>query len=304
MVKDNVIIGAGPAGYTASIYLSRFGIKVCLITGMDIGGQLATTSSVENYPGFEQISGFALMEKMKNHSENYVGETIYSFVQSIEKNEDNFNILYDDSKVIQTKSIIIATGASAKWIGFENEDKFKNHGISACATCDGFFFKGKEVAVVGGGNTAFEEALFLSKLCSKVYLIHRRDSFRAEQHLIKKVKNNKKIEILTNKKIIKADSNTEKLEKIIIQDLNSKEINEIFLSGLFIAIGRKPNTENFKNIVELNEEGYIKTKNTITSCKGIFAAGDVQDPIYRQAVIAAASGSMAAIETKNYLEQV
>ncbi len=303
MIKDNVIIGSGPAGYTAAIYLSRFGIKTCLITGMDIGGQLATTSSVENYTGFSKISGFELTEKMKQHSEEYVEEIIYSFVQKIEKEQGIFNIFLDDSNIIQAKSIIIATGASAKWIGFENEDKFKNHGISACATCDGFFFKGKDVAVVGGGNTAFEEALFLSKLCSKVYLIHRKEDFRAEQYLVKMAKANPKIEILTSKKIIKADSKSEKLEKIVIQDLNNKEENEIFLSGLFIAIGRKPNTENFKNIVELDENGYIKTKNTLTSCEGIFAAGDVQDPIYRQAIVAAASGSIAAIETKNYLEQ-
>jgi thioredoxin reductase (NADPH) len=306
-IEANVlIIGSGPAGYTAAIYAARANLQPHLVSGLEQGGQLSATTDVENYPGFgDIIQGPWLMEEMKTQAEK-VGTVIHNNIITDINFQTNPYVATTDSGVqFNSKSIIISTGAQAKWLNIDNEEKFKGHGISACATCDGFFFKDKDVAVIGGGNTAAEEALYLTNFASKVTLIHRRDSLRADKILQTRLFKNPKIKILWNKKVIEFCGNKDpiSLEKIILRDTVNQEHSELSVSGVFIAIGHIPATSLFVNKLNMDRENYIITKpdSTATSIKGVFAAGDVKDKIYRQAVTAAGMGCMAALEAEKFL---
>ena len=300
-----LIIGSGPAGYAAAIYSSRAGLSPLMISGIEPGGQLMITTEVENYPGFENpIQGPWLMEQMKKQSEAFGTKIINDYVIDVDFSQFPFVIRTEKEKYL-SYSVIIATGAKAKWLGIPGEDKFMGFGVSACATCDGFFFKNKDVVVVGGGNTAVEEALFLSNICKKVTLIHRRDKLRAEKILQNRLFEKKNVEIIWNSQLKEILGNKENklIEKIIIKNISDKNENQIILDGLFVAIGHKPATEIFLKKLEIDEDGYILTKadSTKTSIDGVFAAGDVTDKIYRQAVTAAGMGCMGALEAEKFL---
>ncbi len=308
-IKTNVlIIGSGPAGYTAAIYAARANLQPHLVAGLEPGGQMTITTDVENYPGFgDVIQGPWLMEQMKEQAKN-VGTIIYDdLITEVDFRSNPFITKSDSGLIFESRTIIISTGAQARWLNIESEKKYKGFGISACATCDGFFFKNKEVAVIGGGNSAVEEALFLSKLVSKVTLVHRRDSLRAEKILQERLFNNPKIEVLWNKKVKEfiGTKNPNALKKIKLEDTQNKSESEVLVSGAFIAIGHDPATSLFKNKIEMDEDNYIITKpdSTSTNIKGVFAAGDVKDKIYRQAVTAAGLGCMAALEAEKYLSE-
>ena len=308
-IKTNVlIIGSGPAGYTAAIYAARANLQPHLVAGLEPGGQLSITTDVENYPGFgDVIQGPWLMEQMKQQAKN-VGSIIYNdLITEVDFKSNPFIAKSDSGLIFESKTIIISTGAQARWLNIDSEKKFKGFGISACATCDGFFFKNKEVAVIGGGNSAVEEALFLTNLVSKVTLVHRRDTLRAEKILQERLFKNPKIEVLWNK-TVKEFIGTEKpntLTKVKLEDTQNRSESEILVSGAFIAIGHDPATGLFKNKIKMDEENYIITKpdSTATNIKGVFAAGDVKDKIYRQAVTAAGLGCMAALEVEKYLSE-
>ncbi|PPR45354.1 MAG: Thioredoxin reductase [Alphaproteobacteria bacterium MarineAlpha5_Bin8] len=303
---DVLIIGSGPAGYTAAIYAARANLKPHLISGIQPGGQLTITTDVENYPGYgDVIQGPWLMEQMKIQAEN-VGTQIHNDIITEVNFKNNPFIAYTDSgSQFISKTVIISTGAQAKWLQINGEEKYKGYGISACATCDGFFFKDKEVAVIGGGNTAAEEALFLTNFAKKVNLIHRRDSLRSEKILQDRLFNNSKINILWNKKVIEFQGKNDPLilEKLILEDTINNQKTNLSVSGAFIAIGHNPSTELFIDKIKMDKDNYIITQpdSTETSIKGIFAAGDVKDKIYRQAVTAAGMGCMAALEAEKYL---
>ena len=289
-----LIIGSGPAGYAAAIYSSRAGLSPLMISGIEPGGQLMITTEVENYPGYENpIQGPWLMEQMKKQSEAFGTKIINDYVTDVDFSQFPFVIRTEKEKYL-SYSVIIATGAKAKWLGIPGEDKFMGFGVSACATCDGFFFKNKDVVVVGGGNTAAEEALFLSNICKKVTLIHRRDKLRAEKILQNRLFEKKNVEIIWNSQLKEILGNKENklIEKIVIKNTSDNNENQIMLDGLFVAIGHKPATEIFLKKLEIDEDGYILTKadSTKTSIDGVFAAGDVTDKIYRQAVTAAGMG--------------
>jgi thioredoxin reductase (NADPH) len=300
-----LIIGSGPAGYAAAIYSSRAGLSPLMISGIEPGGQLMITTEVENYPGYENpIQGPWLMEQMKKQSEAFGTKIINDYVTDVDFSQFPFVIRTEKDKYL-SYSVIIATGAKAKWLGIPGEDKFMGFGVSACATCDGFFFKNKDVVVVGGGNTAVEEALYLSNICKKVTLIHRRDKLRAEKILQNRLFEKKNVEIIWNSQLKEILGNKENklIEKIVIKNTSDNNENQIILDGLFVAIGHKPATEIFLNKLEIDEEGYILTKadSTKTSIDGVFAAGDVTDKIYRQAVTAAGMGCMGALEAEKFL---
>ena len=300
-----LIIGSGPAGYAAAIYSSRAGLSPLMISGIEPGGQLMITTEVENYPGYENpIQGPWLMEQMKKQSEAFGTKIINDYVTDVDFSQFPFVIRTEKEKYL-SYSVIIATGAKAKWLGIPGEDKFMGFGVSACATCDGFFFKNKDVVVVGGGNTAAEEALFLSNICKKVTLIHRRDKLRAEKILQNRLFEKKNVEIIWNSQLKEILGNKENklIEKIIIKNTSDNNENQIVLDGLFVAIGHKPATEIFLKKLEIDEDGYILTKadSTKTSIDGVFAAGDVTDKIYRQAVTAAGMGCMGALEAEKFL---
>ena len=309
-IKTNVlIIGSGPAGYTAAIYSARANLKPHLISGLDPGGQLTITTDVENYPGYENvIQGPWLMEQMKEQALKVGTEIHNDLVTEINFNSFPFYAKTDSGLLFETKTVIISTGAQARWLNLESENRFKGFGISACATCDGFFFKDKNVIVVGGGNTAVEEALFLTNFASKVTLIHRREKLRAEKILQDRVFNNKKIEILWNNKVKEfvGDENPISLRKVILENTKDGSETSLETSGAFIAIGHDPATSLFKDKIEMDKENYIITKpdSTETSIKGVYAAGDVKDKIYRQAVTAAGMGCMAALEAEKYLAEL
>ena len=309
-IKTNVlIIGSGPAGYTAAIYSARANLKPHLISGLDPGGQLTITTDVENYPGYENvIQGPWLMEQMKEQALKVGTEIHNDLVTEVNFNSFPFYAKTDSGLLFETKTVIISTGAQARWLNLESENKFKGFGISACATCDGFFFKDKNVIVVGGGNTAVEEALFLTNFASKVTLIHRREKLRAEKILQDRVFNNKKIEILWNNKVKEfvGDENPISLKKVILENTKDGSETSLETSGAFIAIGHDPATSLFKDKIEMDKENYIITKpdSTETSIKGVYAAGDVKDKIYRQAVTAAGMGCMAALEAEKYLAEL
>ena len=303
-INNVIIIGSGPAGYTAAIYAARANLKPILVSGFQPGGQLTITTDVENYPGYEDpIQGPWLMDQMQKQAAHVGTEIINSQVTEVFLNEDVKKLNLDNGKTLNAKTVIISTGAQARWLGLENESKFQGHGLSACATCDGFFFKDKEVAVIGGGNSAAEEALFLTKFATKVYLIHRRDKLRAEKILQDRLKENSKIEFIWNSEVTKFNGNDD-LESIDLLNKKDNKTSTLKIDGVFIAIGHDPATQLFKGQLKMDDGGYIITDpdSTKTSIDGVFAAGDVKDKIYRQAVTAAGMGCMAALEVEKYLD--
>jgi thioredoxin reductase (NADPH) len=301
-----LILGSGPAGYTAAIYAARAMLKPILVHGSQPGGQLTTTTDVENYPGYSKIiQGPWLMEEMKGQAEAVGTKMIQDHINEVDVSNKPFKAVGDSGQVYTADSIIISTGAQARWLNIESEKKFRGFGVSACATCDGFFFKDKEVAVVGGGNAAVEEAMFLTKFASKVKLIHRRNELRAEKMLQEKLKSNKKIEIIWNSVVdeVLGTNEPKSVNGIKIKNTKDKKIKELKIDGLFIAIGHDPATSLFKNQLKMDKDGYLITKpdSTETSIPGVFAAGDVKDKIFRQAVTAAGMGCMSALEAEKYL---
>ena len=303
-INNVIIIGSGPAGYTAAIYAARANLKPILVSGFQPGGQLTITTDVENYPGYEDpIQGPWLMEQMQKQAAHVGTEIINSQVTEVFLNEKIKKLNLDNGTTLNSKTVIISTGAQARWLGLENEAKFQGHGLSACATCDGFFFKDKEVAVIGGGNSAAEEALFLTKFATKVYLVHRRDKLRAEKILQDRLKQNSKIEFIWNSEVSKFNGNDD-LESIDLLNKQDNKISNLKIDGVFIAIGHDPATQLFKGQLKMDESGYIITDpdSTKTSIEGVFAAGDVKDKIYRQAVTAAGMGCLAALEVEKYLD--
>ena len=301
-----LIIGSGPAGYTAAVYAARAMLNPILVHGMEPGGQLTTTTDVENYPGFAKvIQGPWLMDQMKDQAKAVGTEMIEDHISSVNFKSKPFEAIGESGKKYTADSIIISTGAQARWLNLESEKKFRGFGVSACATCDGFFFKEKTVAVVGGGNAAVEEAMFLTKFASKVKLIHRRDKLRAEKMLQKKLMDNKKIEIIWDSVVeeIVGDENPKNVKGLKIKNVKNNNISDLKIDGLFIAIGHDPATQLFKDQLKMDKEGYLITTpdSTETNVPGIFAAGDVKDKIFRQAVTAAGMGCMAALEAEKYL---
>ena len=305
-----VILGSGPAGYTAAVYAARANLKPTLITGIEQGGQLMTTTDVENWPGDpDGVLGPDLMDRFLKHAERFKTKVIFDQIQAVKLNSYPF-ILFGDSVKITCDALIIATGASAQYLGLTSEKEFLGKGVSACATCDGFFFKEKSVCVIGGGNTAVEEAIYLSNIASSVTLIHRRDRLRAEAILVDRLmerERNGNVNIIWNSELIEVLGNDQGVEGIVVKnkiDGNSKKIE---MDGVFIAIGHKPNTRIFEGQLDM-KDGYIITKggfgnnSTGTSCQGVFAAGDVQDFTYRQDITSAASGCMAALDAQNFLD--
>ena len=301
-----LILGSGSAGYTAAIYASRAMLKPILISGIEPGGQLSATTDVENYPGFAGvIQGPWLMEQMKEQAKTVGTELIDDHIKEIKLNEKPFQAIGDNGQIYTADSLIISTGAQARWLNIKSEQEFRGFGVSACATCDGFFFKEKEVAVVGGGNAAVEEAIFLTKFASKVKLIHRRDKLRAEKLLQKKLMNNKKIEIIWDSVVedVLGDKKPKSVKGLKIKNVKSNKISELKIDGLFIAIGHDPATSLVKGQLDMDKDGYVVTKpdSTVTNIPGVFAAGDVKDKIFRQAVTAAGMGCMAALEAEKFL---
>jgi thioredoxin reductase (NADPH) len=299
-----LIIGSGPAGYTAAIYAARADLKPVMITGIQMGGQLTTTTEVENYPGYpDGTQGPEMMEDFRKQAERFGTDIRFGYVSSVDFSVEPKKIIVDDSKVMTADAVIIATGASAKWLGLESEQKYNGFGVSACAVCDGFFFKGQDVAIVGAGDTAAEEATYLAKLCNKVYMIVRRDEFRASKAMVNRVLNTANIEIIYNSETKEILGNGQTVNGVKIMNNQTNEERVLDVTGFFVAIGHKPNTDVFKDVIELDEAGYIKTVpgSTRTNVEGVFAAGDVQDKIYRQAVTSAGSGCMAALDAERYL---
>tara|TARA_B100000959_G_C14937101_1_gene606195 strand:+ start:456 stop:1385 length:930 start_codon:yes stop_codon:yes gene_type:complete len=300
---DVLIIGSGPAGYTAAIYTSRAGLKTLLYKGDQPGGQLTITSDVENYPGYPSgIMGPEMMIDFEKQAGRFGADIRSGMISSVDFSSSTLIAFSDNNEKIIAKSVIISTGASAKWLNLESEQRLNGKGVSACAVCDGFFFRGQDVAVVGGGDTAAEEALYLSKLTNKVYLIIRRDEMRASVIMQNRIKENEKIEIHWNSEIkeIKGDQSVNGIN--IINNVSNQSKN-IKLSGVFIAIGHQPNTDIFKNQLNLDDSGYVITKpgSTLTNIPGVFATGDAQDKIYRQAVTAAGSGCMGALDAERFI---
>ena len=303
-MDDLAIIGSGPAGYTAGIYAGRANLKPVLFEGLESGGQLMLTTDVENYPGFDEgIMGPEMMQVFKKQAERFGTKILTETVNKIEKIEEGFK-LTTSKDTYDFKSVIISSGASANWLGVKGEKELQGYGVSACATCDGFFFKDKNVIVVGGGDSAMEESLFLTKFAKKVTVVHRRDEFRASKIMQERVLNHEQIEVAWNKEVteIKGDK---QVSSVILKDSNSNEEEEKEIDGVFVAIGHTPNVEFLDGFVELDEKGYIKTgftSSTSTSMSGVFASGDVADSIYRQAVTAAGTGCQAAIDAERWLE--
>ena len=301
-----LILGSGPAGYTAAIYAARAMLKPILVFGSEPGGQLTTTTDVENFPGYSKvIQGPWLMEEMKGQAKAVGTEMIQDHISKVDLSKKPFEAIGDSGEVYTADSFIISTGAQARWLNLSSEKEFRGFGVSACATCDGFFFKEKEVAVVGGGNAAVEEAMFLTKFASKVKLIHRRNELRAEKMLQAKLKANKKIEIIWDSIVedVIGEKNPKSVKAIKIKNVKTNKTSEIKVDGLFIAIGHDPATSLFKGQLNMDKEGYIVTKpdSTVTNVPGVFAAGDVKDKIFRQAVTAAGMGCMAALEAEKHL---
>ncbi|MGO2324276.1 thioredoxin-disulfide reductase [Vibrio casei] len=305
-----LILGSGPAGYTAAVYAARANLKPVLVTGMQQGGQLTTTTEVENWPGdAEGLTGPALMDRMKEHAERFETEMIFDHINEVDFSQRPF-LLKGDSTEFTCNALIISTGASAKYLGLESEEAFKGRGVSACATCDGFFYRNQKVAVVGGGNTAVEEALYLSNIASEVHLIHRRDTFRAEKILINRLMDkvaNGNIVLHTDRTLEEVVGDEMGVTGVRIKDTQSNNIEQIDVMGTFIAIGHQPNTDIFQDQLEM-KDGYIIVKSglegnaTQTSIEGIFAAGDVMDHNYRQAITSAGTGCMAALDAERYLD--
>jgi len=301
-----LIIGSGPAGYTAGIYTGRADIKPILYTGMQPGGQLTITTDIENFPGYpEGVSGTAMMEDLKKQAMRFGTDVRSGAIEKIDLSKRPFIATDDHGNEIEAETVIIATGASARWLGLESEKKFYGQGVSACATCDGYFYKNMEVAVVGGGDTACEEACYLATLCSKVYQIVRRDELRASKAMQHRVMNNPKIEICWNSVTEEICGNDmDGVTGANLKNVKTGEIRHIELAGFFVAIGHQPNTDIVKGQVDLDEQGYIKVQSpsAATNIPGVFAAGDVCDPNYRQAIVAAGKGCVAAIDVERFLQ--
>ncbi|MBV7409172.1 thioredoxin-disulfide reductase [Maritimibacter sp. DP1N21-5] len=303
-----LIIGSGPAGYTAAVYAARAMLKPILVQGMEPGGQLTTTTEVENYPGFTEIQGPELMVKMEEHAKAMGTEVVTDIITELDLSKRPFVAKADSGATYVAEAVVLATGARAKWLGLPSEDKFKGFGVSACATCDGFFYRGQEIIVVGGGNTAVEEALFLTNFASKVTVIHRRGEFRAEKILIDRLEKNPKIEVLWDH-VLEEVTGTDMplgVEGVKIRNVRTGEVSELSAKGVFIAIGHAPASELVKDQLELHNGGYVKVEpgTTRTSIPGVFAAGDLTDHVYRQAVTSAGMGCMAALDAERFLAEV
>ena len=308
ITTDVLIVGSGPAGYTAAIYAARANLKPHIVSGLEPGGQLTITTDVENYPGFgDVIQGPWLMEQMKEQALKVGTEFHHDIINKVDFEKNPFNAITDSGLKFESKTIIIATGAQARWLNIESENKYKGFGISACATCDGFFFKNQKIIVVGGGNSAVEEALYLTNFASQVTLVHRRDKLRAEKILQDRLLNHPKIDVIWDHKVKEFIGSDEplSLKKIKLINVNNENEKIIDATGAFIAIGHDPATSLFKNQIKMDKENYIITKadSTETSVKGIFAAGDVKDKIFRQAVTAAGMGCMAALEAEKFIAE-
>lgn len=308
-ILDCVIVGSGPAGYTAAIYAARADLKPELYTGLEPGGQLTTTTEVENFPGYPNgITGPEMMMDLQKQAERFETKVHYEMITKVEfsKEVGGVHKLWAGEKEILAKTVIISTGATAKYLGLEDEKKYSGGGVSACATCDGFFYRGKDVIVVGAGDTAAEEATYLSKLCNKVTMLVRKDHFRASKAMIHKVNNTPNIEVKFNHELIAIEGENSLVERAVVINNQTQETSKIDVHGIFIAIGHKPNTDVFAGQITLDENGYIITegKSSKTNLPGVFAAGDVQDHIYRQAITAAGSGCMAAIDAERYLSEL
>jgi len=299
-----LIIGSGPAGYTAAIYAARADLKPVVYTGLQMGGQLTTTTEVDNFPGYPKgITGPEMMEDLQHQAERFGTDVRFGIIDKVDFQSRPFKATTDSGKIVEAETVIISTGATARWLGLESEKRYNGHGVSACATCDGFFFRGMDIAVVGGGDTACEEASYLAKLGRKVYLIVRRDELRASKAMQHRVKNTANIEIIWNAITEEITGDGKVVTGARLKDSKTGAIREIEIQGFFVAIGHTPNTDIFKGQIELDEQGYIKTipGSTRTNIEGVFAAGDVQDHIYRQAVTAAGTGCMAAIEAERWM---
>jgi thioredoxin reductase (NADPH) len=300
---DCLIIGSGPAGYTAAIYAARADLKPVLYTGMQPGGQLTITNDVENYPGYpDGVMGPEMMEDFKKQAERFGTDVRFGMATKVEFGKPYHKVIIDESTVIETKSLIISTGASAKWLGIPSEERLNGRGVSACAVCDGFFFKGQDVAIVGGGDTAAEEATYLAKLCNKVYMIVRRNELRASKAMQSRVFKTPNLEVIfehETDEILGDDA----VNGVMIKHAKTGEKRKLDVTGFFVAIGHTPNSSMFKGLLDMDENGYLKTVpgSTKTNVAGVFACGDVQDHIYRQAVTAAGTGCMAALEAERYL---
>ena len=303
MTEKVVIIGSGPAGLTAAIYTARADLRPLMIEGMERGGQLMLTTDVENYPGFpDGIMGPELMEGFRKQAERFGTRIMSSDVTRVDFSSRPFRIWVDEDEY-QADSVIISTGASARWLGLESEARLRGHGVSACATCDGFFFRDKEIAVVGGGDSAAEEALFLTKFASKVYLIHRRDELRASKIMANRVLGHDKIEVIWDT-VVEDVIGGDLVTGLALYNRVKDERSELAVEGLFLAIGHDPNTKIFQGAIDLDDQGYILTgENTMTSVPGVFAAGDVTDHVYRQAITAAGMGCQAAIDAERWLDE-
>ena len=302
------IIGSGPAGFTAAIYAGRANLSPVIFEGMQPGGQLTITTEIENYPGHENgIQGPILMDLMRKQAQRFGAESIYKEVTEVDLSKRPFTIKTYDS-LHTADAVIVATGASAQLLNIESESKYMGYGVSACATCDGFFFKGLKIIVVGGGDTAMEEAVYLTKFASEVTVVHRRDEFRASKIMLERAHKNPKIKFMTNKIVKevlgKEEDGRKTMTGVVLQDTVDGSCVQVDVDGLFMAIGHKPNTELFKGVLDMDETGYLKVKegSTYTNIPGVFAAGDVADKVYRQAITAAGSGCMAAIDTERWLE--
>lgn len=304
MMEKVIILGNGIAGLTAAVYTGRAGLSPLIISGPEDGGQLTLTTDVENFPGFpEGVMGPQLVQNTKQQAERFGARFKTGIATKFEKKDDHFFLTIDNNEVIETEALIIATGASARWLGIPSEQKFKGKGVSTCATCDGFFYKGKEIIVVGGGDSAMEEANFLTKFATKVTVVHRRDALRASKIMQDKFFKNPKTDILWNKVVDEVVGDDKGVTGVKLKDTVTGDISDFKCDGVFLALGHIPNTSIFKDALDVDDHGYIKTDRFAkTSIEGVFAAGDVQDTRYRQAITAAGSGCQAAMEVEKYLE--
>ena len=299
-----LIIGSGPAGYTAAIYAARADLKPVMYTGLQMGGQLTTTTEVDNFPGYpDGVDGTQMMDDLKKQAERFDTDVRFGIVTEIDTTERPFKVKADDGKEILAETVIIATGATARYMGLESEEKYKGQGVSACATCDGFFYRGRDVAVIGGGDSAAEEATYLAKLCNKVYLVHRRDELRASKAMQTRVFNTKNLEVIWDSVPIEVLGDETGVNGALLKNKKTGEERKIDIHGFFVAIGHRPNTDVFTDKLDMDQNGYLITApgSTATSVEGIFAAGDVQDHVFRQAVTAAGTGCMAALEAERFL---
>lgn len=307
-IRNTVIIGSGPAGYTAAIYAARANMSPILFTGIEPGGQLTTTTEVENFPGYpDGVTGPVMMEQLQKQAERFGTEVVFDYITEVELSKEAgqlHTVKTGSGQEIKTKSVIISTGATAKYLGLDDEQKYIGSGVSACATCDGFFYKNSPVVVVGGGDTAAEEATYLAKLCSKVYLLVRRDEMRASKVMQERVINTPNIEMMYHHELV-GISGENVVQKAHVINNQTQEKTELDVDGVFIAIGHKPNTDMFKGSLDMDETGYLitKGKTTQTNLPGVFASGDVQDTVYRQAITAAGTGCMAALDAERYVAE-